>query len=155
MRMRVYKARAPLHKARGIVRGVSFCDECVFTSNLLLFEGGMAEKPVDFGSLSSATEAGNASIHGVVAAVSPMKRGGKTEYFEAKITDGEGQMRVVGFSGYQRKRMASFEEKVESVVIENCQVKSLGDRKTWRFCFDRLRDWSHHPRSLRTETLRR
>ena len=93
------------------------------TSNLLLFEGGMAEKPVDFGSLSSATEAGNASIHGVVAAVSPMKRGGKTEYFEAKITDGEGQMRVVGFSGSQRKRMASFEEKVESVVIENCQVK--------------------------------
>ena len=36
-------------------------------------------------SLGSVTETETARLHGVVAAVSPMKRGGKVEYFDAKL----------------------------------------------------------------------
>ena len=57
----------------------------------------------DFETLSLASEAQNASVYGGVAAVSPMKRGGKAEFFEANITDGDVQMRVVGFSGGLRR----------------------------------------------------
>ena len=52
-----------------------------------------------------------------------MKRGGKAEFFEAKLTDGDAHMRLVGFSAGQRKRLASFQDRLEAVTIENCQVK--------------------------------
>ena len=56
--------------------------------------------------------------------ISPMKKGKKAEYFEAKLTDGLKQMRVVGFKGGHRKRLASFEaESQGSVSLQNCQVK--------------------------------
>ena len=77
----------------------------------------------DFVILSLVPEAQNAILHGVVVAVSPMKRGANAELFEAKLTDGDTQMRVVGFSSGQRKRLASFEYSQEPVAIENCQVK--------------------------------
>ena len=44
----------------------------------------IATKPSKFDTLSSATEADNATLHGEVAGVSP-------------IADGEAQLRVVGF----------------------------------------------------------
>ena len=77
----------------------------------------------DFDSLNSASETESATLHGVVAAVSPMKYGGKAEFFEAKLTDGDAHMRLVGFSAGQRKRLASFQDRLEAVTIENCQVK--------------------------------
>ena len=79
---------------------------------------------LEFESLGEAFEAESATVDGVVACVSPMKKGKKAEYFEAKLTDGLKQMRVVGFKGGHRKRLASFEaESQGSVSLQNCQVK--------------------------------
>lgn len=46
------------------------------------------QKAEEFGSVSEADEAERANIHGKLAAVSPMKKGRRAEYFEAKIADG-------------------------------------------------------------------
>ena len=79
----------------------------------------MAQKekiaPRIFDSMNEAAETESASIEGVVACVSPMKTGKGAAYFEAKLTDGTAQMRVVGFQGSQRKRLVTFEEKGVSV----------------------------------------
>ena len=82
----------------------------------------MAKTPTEF-EISGAAEAGNATLHGVIAAVSPMKKGSKAEYFDAKITDGEAQLRVVGFRKEQRKRLAEFEDHMQPVELYNCQIK--------------------------------
>ena len=82
----------------------------------------MAKKPtIELDTLSSATEAKDATLHGVVAAVSPIKNGSKAEYFDAKIADGQPQLRVVGFRKEHRKRLAEFEE--QAVSLMNCQIK--------------------------------
>ena len=87
----------------------------------------MAQKeqiaPRIFDSMNEAAETESASIEGVVACISPMKTGKGAAYFEAKLTDGAAQMRVVGFQGSQRKRLVTFEEKGESVSLQNCQIK--------------------------------
>lgn len=82
----------------------------------------MAKKPTtELDTLSSATEAKDATLHGVVAAVSPIKKGSKAEYFDAKIADGQTHLRVVGFRKEHRKRLAEFEQ--QAVSLTNCQIK--------------------------------
>ena len=64
-----------------------------------------------------------ADVHGVVGNVSPMKKGSGKPFFEAVITDGEKQSRVVGFSDTMRKRLACSESTMDPVELSNCQVK--------------------------------
>ena len=82
-------------------------------------------KKEEFPSLKEADTSDNAKIHGVVTCLSPMKKGKSTNFFEATITDDNTEMRVVGFSGSHRKRVADFHEKSESVTLENCKVKKV------------------------------
>ena len=51
-----------------------------------------------------------------------MKKGSKADYFDAQITDGEAQLRVVE---EHHKRLAEFEEHIQTVSLLNCQVKKL------------------------------
>ena len=47
----------------------------------------MAEKrKLEFDSLSGVSEAESADIHGVIASVSPMKKGKRASYFDCKLT---------------------------------------------------------------------
>ena len=76
-----------------------------------------------FDSLKDATVTDKGTVQGIVLNVSPMKKGHSSTYFDAKITDGKDQMRVVGFSSSARKRMVSLQEKYEPVVLESCKIK--------------------------------
>ena len=78
--------------------------------------------PDHFESLKEVTVTDNATVQGMLMNVSPMKKG-QSPYFEAKLTDGEDQMRVVGFSSSLRKRMAGLEEIYEPVALESCKIK--------------------------------
>ena len=62
------------------------------------------------------------SVHGIVANVSPMKKGA-TAYFEAKICDEDKQIRLVGFSPNQRKRLANCQDTMNPVALSNVKVK--------------------------------
>lgn len=77
----------------------------------------------DFSSLKAVDMSENAKIHGVVACLSPMKKGKSAIFFEGTIMDGNSEMRIVGFNGSQRKRLANFQEKCECVTFENCKIK--------------------------------
>ncbi len=89
----------------------------------------MAAKPEgnpspEFDSLTDVALADNANVHGVIANVSPIKKGtGTSSYFEANLTDGEKKLRVVGFSTAHRKRLSSFEDTMTPVSVQNCRVK--------------------------------
>ncbi len=57
----------------------------------------MAQKqklPEEFESAREASAAESANVHGVVACVSPMKKGKRAQFFDAKLTDGEEQKSV-------------------------------------------------------------
>lgn len=86
----------------------------------------MAAKEIkedEFPSLKEADASDNAKIHRVVASLSPMKKGKSASFLEAKITDGDTEMPLVRFQGSQRKRLADFQEKSESVTLQNCKIK--------------------------------
>lgn len=67
--------------------------------------------PVSFDSLSDASVATKAKVHGVVTCVSPMKKTSTTQFFDAKLVDNDREIRVVGFSPILRKRLADYEKK--------------------------------------------
>ena len=80
-------------------------------------------KQEEFPSLEAANTSDNAKIHGVVSSLSPMKKGKAANFFEATITDVKAEMRVVGFQGSHRKRLADFQENSQTVSLENCKIK--------------------------------
>ena len=96
-------------------------------------------------SLGEASEAKCASVNGVVASVSPMKKGKRVAFFEVKITDGDVHMRVVGFQGAQQQKLATFQEKSGSVSLQNCQIKHA---RSWKSSWVSLCVWRRHRRSL-------
>ena len=86
-------------------------------------EKGKGRACDEFECLRKICEVENANVHGVVASVSPMKKGKGAKFFDAKVTDGETHVRVVGFQAAQRKRLASFHDMSASVSLQNCKVK--------------------------------
>ena len=77
----------------------------------------------EFESVSDAKSSESATVHGLVASVSPMKPGKRAKYFDAKLTDGAKHLRIVGFQGEQRVKLADFQEGAKSVALLNCEVK--------------------------------
>ena len=71
----------------------------------------------------------HATIHGVVAAVSPQMLRGQSgkNYFDGSLTDGKIKVRFVGFDEDKRTRLATFLSKKEAVALQNCQVKMSRD----------------------------
>ena len=58
-----------------------------------------------------------------MANVSPMKKGGASPYFDAKLYDGEKQVRIVGFSSAQRKRLANCQDTMNLVDLKRIRLK--------------------------------
>ena len=83
----------------------------------------MAANKEEFVSLKDIQTSTSAKMHGRVLRVSPMKDGKGAPYFEARLSDGEGQIRLVGFKRSQRDLLSEFEASSNSIVLENCQVK--------------------------------
>ena len=77
----------------------------------------------EFDDVSSARPSPNASLHGMLANLSPMKKGKQVPFFEGKLTDGTKHIRIVGFQPDHQKRLASFYEKGDSVALRNCELK--------------------------------
>jgi hypothetical protein len=52
-----------------------------------------------------------------------MKQGKKTMYYDGSITDGNRNVRIIGFNERQHKRLLKFKDSAEAVNIINCEVK--------------------------------
>lgn len=76
-----------------------------------------------FVSLKDIEASPNAQIHGKLIHNSPMKKGIGASFFEAYLSDGQTQMKLVGFKRLQRELLSDFECSSEPVFLENCQVK--------------------------------
>ena len=76
----------------------------------------------DFESISE--PANNASIHGVVSELSPIKKSRYSEYFEGNVYDGQSTMRLVGFKKSQQNKMKQMMENKQPIHIDDCQIKS-------------------------------
>ena len=83
----------------------------------------------EFDDVSCIEASQHATIHGVVAAVSPQMLRGKSgkNYFDGSLTDGKIKVRFVGFDEDKRTRLATFLSKKEAVALQNCQVKMSRD----------------------------
>ena len=71
----------------------------------------------------SDTTAESSNIVGVLTTVTPMKRGKRASFFEAKLTDGQKSMRVVCFQPNQQDRLRRLKETKDSVALVGCEVK--------------------------------
>ena len=74
--------------------------------------GHTKDTPTVFEKVADLEVINEANVHGIIANVSPVKKG-TTPYFDAKLCDEEKQVRVVGFSSTLRKRLASFQDTMD------------------------------------------
>ena len=67
----------------------------------------------------------HAKVHGIIAAVTPMKKSklNTCDYFEGKITDGQQCIRFVGFDKVIQQKFSTSYEKAEPVSLSNCELK--------------------------------
>ena len=65
----------------------------------------------------------NATLHGVVASVSPLQKRRTCNYFEGFITDGSSKVRVVGFNPGQQKTIKQFMDTKQTLQLTDCEVK--------------------------------
>lgn len=70
----------------------------------------------------------NASIHAAITSLSPVKRGKNSFYFDGMLTDGTTNLRVVGFTAEQQKKLAPFLDTREAACLTNCEVKKSRSR---------------------------
>ena len=90
----------------------------------------MAKRSLDeFLDLSAAMEQpipnAQATVHGIVAAVSPMKKSksGSCAFFDGQFTDGCHNVRLFGFDERKQKELVSSFEKSEPVILSNVELK--------------------------------
>ena len=77
----------------------------------------------EFDSIAQLQPTNAASIHDVVTNVSPMKKSQSTSYFEAKLCDDDTQVRLVGFSATQQKRLANCQDTMDPVNLSDVKIK--------------------------------
>ena len=77
----------------------------------------------EFDSVSSAASSESATIHGVIAEVGDMIPGKRAKFFEARLTDDDKHMRVVGFQREQQIKLARYRDDSKPVALTNCEVK--------------------------------
>ena len=65
----------------------------------------------------------SANVHVVVTALSPLKQGRKSVYFDGVVSDGSTSRRVVAFSEKQLKTLKGFKESKMPAELQDCQVK--------------------------------
>ena len=70
----------------------------------------------------------NATIHGIVTAISPVKASKSNEqmrYFNAKLSDGNQTIRVISFSPSLHDTFQDFCSKSTPIALTDCQVKEV------------------------------
>ena len=65
----------------------------------------------------------NASVHGLVTSLSPIKKGRTCSYFDGTLTDGSDKIRFVGFGGSQQRKMSDYKERSLTINLDDCEVK--------------------------------
>ena len=95
---------------------------------LLVVNMASNDQSTDFDSIAELKPTDEGRVHGIVTNVSPMKKG-TTPYFEAKVCDEEKQIRLVGFSPNQRKRLANCQDTMNPVALNNVKVKRAKNSK--------------------------
>ena len=82
----------------------------------------MAKRKLEL-SLNGLQATGSASIHGVCSSISPVKKGQKSDYFDAQLSDGTSNVRIVGFRKSQQVKMKQHFENNTPLHLDNCEVK--------------------------------
>ena len=77
----------------------------------------------DIASACSGGASNSASVHGVLARLSPMKKGKKSKYYEGSLSDGNKDIRIFGYNEMQHKKLIKFKDNKETVNIINCEIK--------------------------------
>ena len=84
----------------------------------------MSHLPVEISELrSTENAAAKITVHGMMTALSPLKKGRSCNYFEGFISDETDKTRVVGFSSSQQRVLSEFMENKQAVMIQDSQAK--------------------------------
>lgn len=65
----------------------------------------------------------NTTFHGAITALSPVKKGRNSIFFDGRLADNTSTMRLVGFAAAQQKKLEEYQQKKVAVELRNCEVK--------------------------------
>ena len=64
-----------------------------------------------------------ASLHVAVTRLSPVKKGRNSKYFDGQLTDGDTEIRMVGFSPELEKKLSTYKQEKRPIKLEDCEIK--------------------------------
>ena len=77
-----------------------------------------------FSDISSVTQpSSNAKIQGAITDLSPMKKGKMCEYFDGKLADETGNIRIHGFDSSVRQKLYGFQQAQCPVALSGCEIQ--------------------------------
>ena len=100
------------------------CEKSWLLSKMM--KRGLESESVEFEGVGFVEdEAENATIHGVLKELSPIKKSRSLgcNYYNGVLTDGEKEMRLVGFDCDSHAKLSGCCSSKEAVVIKKCQIK--------------------------------
>jgi len=62
------------------------------------------------------------SLHVVVVSIFSVKKGRKTLFFDGRLTDGIGELRMFNFNTHYQKKMSEFKSEHRPIKLENCEI---------------------------------
>ena len=73
--------------------------------------------------LANLKEESTATVHGVLTALSPIKKGTRSPFFDSYLVDNKARARLVGFELSHRQELSDFMEKKVPIKVDDCEIK--------------------------------
>ena len=90
----------------------------------------------------------NASVHASITALSPVRKGKNSMYFDGTVTDGTTHLRLVGFDSDQQKKLASFLASGQPAHLTNCEIKTSRQGEKLEILLKKFTDISKSPKKI-------
>ena len=84
----------------------------------------------DIASACSGGASNSASVHGVLARLSPMKKEKKSKYYEGSLSDGNKDIRIFRYNEMQHKKLLKFKD---NKILTVKSRKPEGRLRRWKF----------------------
>ena len=95
----------------------------------------------------------NTTIHGAITALSPVKKGRNSIFFDGTLADDTSTIRLVGFAAAQQKKLEEYQQKKVAVELHNCEVKQSRHGEGYELMLKSRSSIRESPKKIDVSTL--
>ena len=114
--MFVYLLQPLVYTIKNSKRNLTSCPQL---SSTMAFKRKLCE---EYNDIMSCSPSKSAKLQGVVTSLSPPMDSKSSKFFQGRLRDNNGSIRIVGFDKKIQDQLQQFQHQKEPIVIQNCQI---------------------------------